>query len=331
MRLAVWLKKELPFSLRLYAVQVLSQFDILNVDYTVFDDFNLIEDQVFDLIWHPTLAGLWFPEYELYLRKEKIVATCHGVRPYIIPDDPKIDEDHKAYLNINRSATKVEWSKFKWRINRVIAVSDLAKKEISSVYDLPKDMIDVIHHGVNKSSFFPRETKTKPPFPYFLSVSQYQYVKNIDRLVEAFVMADLDDVYKLYLHLPNYEETIDAKNVILRTEPIGEEELAELYRDAYAFAFPTMHESFGLPVMEAMASGCPVITSKGTGTEEISGDAAILVDPYNVTEISEAIMSLVNDKTLYQDLVVKGLKRSRQFDWRTSAKLHLETFAKVLD
>ena len=311
-------------------MQILEQFDMLNVDYTVFDDFKLIEEQVFDVIWHPTLSGLWFPEYELYLRREKIVATCHGVRPFVLPDDPNLDDDHRAFMNVNRSAVRKEWAKFQWRASRVVVVSELAKREIMSVYDIPSSMIDVIYHGVNKSIFYPKVDDETPPHKYFLSVSQYQYVKNIDRLVQAFIQADLGNEFKLYLHLPDYEGSIDAKNVILRTSPINEDELGKLYREAYAFVFPTLHESFGLPVIEAMASGCPVITSKDTGTEEIAGDAAILVNPYSIDEICEAIRALGVNKVKYKDLKDKGLARSRRYDWLVSAQSHLKSFQKAI-
>ena len=327
MRIAVWLKNILPLSLSLYANEILKQFDSFGIEYKVFDDFAKIEGEIYDIIWHPTLSGLWFPEYEFYLRRDNIVATCHGVRPFILNED--LDDDQRAYNSVNKSAVRIEWAKFQWRISKVIAVSEVAKREITNVYELPEDMIDVIYHGVNKEVFYPRNNAKNPPYRYLLCVSQYQYVKNIDRLVESFVKANLDEETKLYLHLPDYEGKIEVDNVVVRTERLNSSELGELYRNAFAFVFPTLHESFGLPVIEAMASGCPVITSKNTGTEEVSGGAAILVDPLNVDEISAAIKTIVTDKLVYGELVKKGLERAQQFDWSISAKLHLETFRKA--
>jgi glycosyltransferase involved in cell wall biosynthesis len=109
-------------------------------------------------------------------------------------------------------------------------------------------------------------------------------------------------------------------------EPKSPSELAELYRGALAFVFPSIHETFGIPIIEAMASGCPVITSKGSACPEIAGDAALLVDPRSVEEIGTAMGRMVLDAGLRNRLRNDGVIRSKCFSWTKSAHRHLAVF-----
>lgn len=93
--------------------------------------------------------------------------------------------------------------------------------------------------------------------------------------------------------------------------------------------FPSLRESFGMPILEAMACGCPVITSNISACPEVAGDAALLVDPYSVDDIAGAMKRLIEDEPLRQSLRQKGLSRSRQFTWRKSARDHLKVFEKI--
>lgn len=95
--------------------------------------------------------------------------------------------------------------------------------------------------------------------------------------------------------------------------------------------FPSLHETFGMPILEAMACGCPVITSNVTACPEVAGDAALLVNPRSVDEIANAMRRLMEEQELRETLWERGLKRALQFTWRKSAKKHLEVFEKVLE
>ena len=125
-------------------------------------------------------------------------------------------------------------------------------------------------------------------------------------------------------------EKMDLKNQVYFPGYIGPTDLVYFYNLAEVFLFPSLYEGFGLPVLEAMACGCPVITSNISALPEVVGDAAILVNPYSVEEISTAMEKVLTNKTLRLELAEKGLKRAREFSWKKNARETLELYKKVL-
>ena len=107
--------------------------------------------------------------------------------------------------------------------------------------------------------------------------------------------------------------------------------LAYIYNLANLFIFPSFYEGFGLPPLEAMASGCPVVVSNVASLPEVCGDAAYYVNPYDVESIADGIYKVVDDKELRENLVQKGLERTKLFSWEKSAREHLKVFEEVLN
>ena len=166
-----------------------------------------------------------------------------------------------------------------------------------------------------------------------------QYKKNAERLVEAFglVARDLDDV-KLALagwQTPRFRrvlERIDALDVSRRIRVlghIGDAELVLLYGCASVFALPSLHESFGIPVLEAMACGAPIVTSNVYSLPEVCGDAAEYVDPYGVDSIAAGLTRVLEDPARAAELRSLGLERAAAFTWRRSAEQHLEWYERM--
>ena len=111
---------------------------------------------------------------------------------------------------------------------------------------------------------------------------------------------------------------------------IDNDDLPELYNAADIFIFPSLHETFGMPILEAMSCGCPVITSNVSSMPEIAGGAALLVSPYNVDEIGKAIYQVLTDEGLKEEMRERGLERAKQFSWRRCAEEHLKVYQEVL-
>jgi glycosyltransferase involved in cell wall biosynthesis len=166
-------------------------------------------------------------------------------------------------------------------------------------------------------------------FPYLLCVSNRKHHKNEFRLVEAFARASLPaGVHLVLTGKPTVELTncLERHHVAPRVHFVGavpEAKLPSLYHSAEAVVFPSLYEGFGLPVLEAMACGTPVVTANVTAMPEVAGGAALLVDPTSVEQIAVAIEQIISDTSLRAQLREKGLVRATQFSWtRTAAKVH---------
>jgi glycosyltransferase involved in cell wall biosynthesis len=166
--------------------------------------------------------------------------------------------------------------------------------------------------------------------------------KNLDRLIQAFALLkrqpSLEDVKLLiigdeihkYGSLRRAVETAGIRQDVRFFGFVPDSTLSALYRLASVFAFPSLYEGFGLPPLEAMACGAPVVTSKISSLPEVVGDAALLVDPYSVEDIAHALSRVLDDFTLAQDLIERGHRRARSFSWERSVKQIHDTYLKVL-
>jgi glycosyltransferase involved in cell wall biosynthesis len=228
-------------------------------------------------------------------------------------------------------------TKMGWHLNRnnyaaIVAVSEYAKQEISTYLHVSKDIIFPVYHGVDLEVFHPKNgSGDSENEAYLLHVSQPQPKKNVDRLVAAYALLDPQERPQLRLVAPGYTNSNLPDGIQLYQSSLKHDELAPLYRGALGFIFPSIHETFGMPILEAMASGCPVITSNTTGCAEIASDAALLVDPRATEDIERAMRRLVTVKELRHSLREKGIIRARQFTWRRSAEQHIAVFEQTLE
>ncbi|MBD1914971.1 MULTISPECIES: glycosyltransferase family 1 protein [Cyanophyceae] len=164
-----------------------------------------------------------------------------------------------------------------------------------------------------------------PRQPYFLYVGSHYTYKNLSRLIEAFAQTTLPDFKLLIAGVPDSRYTpalqaqVEAMGLGDRVQFLAYvpyDELPRLINQAIALVFPSLWEGFGLPVLEAMACGTPVITSNVSSLPEVVGDAALSIDPYNVGELAEAMTAVANDPTLWATLHQAGLARVKAFSWK---------------
>ena len=166
--------------------------------------------------------------------------------------------------------------------------------------------------------------------PFFLHVSQYQPVKNVHAIIAAYDQLSLSSKPDLLIVAPGFPDCDVPAGVNLIVKPLSQKELAKLYLAALAFVFPSIRETFGMPILEAMACGCPVITSNVTACPEVAGDAALLVNPRSVSDLADAMRRLAEDASLRAGLRQRGLDRASQFTWLRSAQQHLTVFERAL-
>lgn len=193
---------------------------------------------------------------------------------------------------------------------------------------VPSEKIFNVSCGVDPA-YHPADDTYGLPFPYLLCVSNRKRHKNEFRVVEAFSRSGLSSEIRLVFtgaSTAELSEFIERNHVtaqVFFTGVVPEEKLPSLYRGAVALVFPSLYEGFGLPVLEAMACGTPVVTANVTALPEVAGDAALLVDPTSVEQIAEAIRQIVSETALRQQLRERGLSRAARFSWEsTTARVH---------
>jgi glycosyltransferase involved in cell wall biosynthesis len=225
------------------------------------------------------------------------------------------------------------------RATRILTVSESSKRDILRFVDVPPDKIDVIYNAYDERfGAEPREedvVRVRERYQlhdeFVLYAGNVKPHKNLERVIQALhqVRARGLDHLKLVLigdEISRYtalRRAVHQHQLHKYVRFLGympEETLAVMYRLAAVFVFPSLYEGFGLPPLEAMASGTPVVTSNVSSLPEVAGDAAVLVDPYDPEAIADGIYRVLTDETLRRDLRHKGLQRASQFSWEDSAR-----------
>lgn len=211
------------------------------------------------------------------------------------------------------------------KAQKIITVSEFSKQQLVELLGIKSDLIRVIYNGVDPS-FALNTEKHDMGRPYLLYVGNRRKNKNLAAMLVAFAQAKIPkDFIFLLTGNPNPELIVllSKLRISKRVRFLGfvqEAELPKLYKGAYATMFVSLMEGFGLPVIESMASGTPVLTSNESSLPEIAGDAALCVSPYDVEAITDGINRLVSETELYNDFVEKGLRRAQNFSWQTTAQ-----------
>lgn len=212
---------------------------------------------------------------------------------------------------------------------RVIAVSKNTKKDIVKFYNVPSEKIEVVYNGYEKPTS-PKRLPNHPDRPYFLFTGTLQPRKNVPFLVRAFrAFHENNPAFRLVLAGKRgwlYDEIFaeikksGVERFIILAGYVTDHELISLYKNAHAFIMPSLYEGFGVPLLEAMSFGCPVISSFVSSLPEVGGDACLYFDPRNERDLTEKMDLIGKNEALRKELVAKGFDRVKLFSWKKCAE-----------
>jgi glycosyltransferase involved in cell wall biosynthesis len=291
------------------------------------------------LLWQlPQLAR----RYAMDLLHSQYIAPPFSPCPSAVTVHDILFESHPEYFDklfVLRSRLLVSQSIRK--SVEVFTVSDFSRRQISETFPINMSKVHTIHNGVDGKRFFPgthgQDIVKKYGLEsggYFLTVGRLEPRKNHANLLRAWAKLSNPRPRLVVVGQPHFgyqeifaqRQALDLSEDVAILENISDAELPAFYRHAKAFIFSSWAEGFGMPVLEAMASGIPVICSKTTALTEICGDAALLVPPENVQRFSDAIHELDLDPDKREVLARRGLSRAKEFGWESSSQIVREVY-----
>jgi len=255
-----------------------------------------------------------------------------GYRPLIYR--PNLRD--RFYLNLDYKGIK--------RAKRIITVSWATKSDLVHYLGIPDEQISVVYAGIDHSLFRPVSNRIYD-YPYVLFVGSEHPRKNFTGLLKAFSRLKGEPGFK-DLKLVNVGRAggpeadfrgqtmkvinaLDLAGDVICADFVPESELPAYYSGAEVFVLPSLYEGFGLPPLEAMACGCPVVTSNTSSLPEVVGEAGIMVNPYDTDSLAQAMRQVLTDAKIRDGMIRKGLKRAKRFSWEETARQTQKVYNKV--
>lgn len=292
---------------------------------------NIFSSRNFDIYFEPNFIPI-------NIKAKKTVVAVPDFSFHVHPEwHPK---DRISYFENNF------WKNID-RADRIIFISDYMKDCAANLYNFPKDRLRTIHLGFDSEIFrvYEKEealevrNKYTLPESFILVVGSVEPRKNLMNLLHAYLRLDenIRSDFKIVLvgfKGWNNREIMELlgkmKEDVVYLGYVPDSDLGKLYNIATAFVYPSLYEGFGLPPLEAMACGCPVVVSNVTSLPEVCGDAAYYVNPNDAESIAEGLYKMVTEESLRDSFTIKGLQRAENFSWERSAAEHLKVFEEVL-
>ncbi len=290
------------------------------------------------------------------VKRGKLVATIHDVKPLLFP---ALAPKRSLHQRIEEALVGDKWSK----LDHILTDSDCSRRDIVERCGVRADRITVVYPGVDLNRFRPKQVEVQAEVeerkskssarlpstltsaltldrPYVLSVAGPDPTKNVETLIEAFARlpSAIREAHDLLLagdfrRRGDLRERVAALGIekqVLFPGVVSDERLVELYQQAALLVFPSRYEGFGLPVLEAMACGCPVVSSNTSSLPEVAGDAALLVPPDDVAGFAQAMSRVLEDRETASAMKARGLSRAAQFTWERTARETVAVYRKVV-
>ena len=295
-----------------------------------------------DLVHYPYF-DLFFKTLPL-IRKRKTVVTIHDTTPLVFPEHYPPGIKGRLKFEAQKMTLKT--------VSRVITDSQNSKKDIAHYLGYPQKKIEVVYLAASKI-FQPIKEKNKLervskkyqlPLKFVLYVGDVNYNKNVLGLVKAckamklpLVIVGKQAVQKKFdqTNIENQSlvqliKQYGQDKEVIRVGYVPDEDLVVLYNLATVYCQPSFYEGFGLPVIQAMACGTPVVTSKEASLPEIAGQAAVLIDPYDINDITNGLSVAIEDEDLREQLIKRGLNQAKKFSWEKVANETYKVYQKVV-
>lgn len=260
-----------------------------------------------------------------HIRHNRTVVTFHDL--FVLTGEYSTTEFRARFARQAREAAD--------RADLIICVSAFTASQVRDLLRVPESRLRVVWHGVHPPLQPPAGDESRRPI--VLHVGALQARKNVERVIEAF--EQLPSPWRLVLAggagygaeaILQRIEASPARQRIEVTGYVSDERLEQLYRTAWMLAFPSLDEGFGIPVLEAMAHGLPVVTSNGSALREVGEGAALLVDPRQTEEIRAALHELAANAQLRGRLAEAGLARAKRYSWDMAAEKTWQVYAELL-
>jgi glycosyltransferase involved in cell wall biosynthesis len=297
-------------------------------EVTVVDTGYLIPSQLYGLLWERAMLPRLGEKHDI-----DVLYCPNGNAPVTRTDFQVVMCLHdvnamKGWSNdIHQLYRKLAVPRGARLADMLVTVSEFSAQEISTHLGISQSKIEVVYNGID-DFFFSEESEklSKLPENYILFVGSLNPRKNLECLVQSFetVQNRIDDDYKLVIIGPDNKNIfkkvdINETDKIVTPGFVSQAELKYAYEHADVFVFPSLYEGFGLPPLEALACGTPVVTSSTTSLGEIMQEGCIQVDPEDVEDISSAVLRLLEDNTLANQLTDEGIAYSKEFTWERSS------------
>ena len=267
------------------------------------------------------------------------VVTIHDMIPFVFP------ETHAPLTNLLFRYYIPRTLRF---VDQILTVSEAAKQDIVRFFGVASTRISVIPNGVSEQfNPTPSEAGTQVrnrigiPEDYVLSVGALQDRKNLGVVFEAYAALRARGIHHRLVVVGKkawkYEKSfrrlseLGLGGDVIFTGYVQDEDLPDVYRGAAAFVFPSLYEGFGLPPLEAMACGVPVITSNSSSLPEVVGDAGITLDPHDARGFSEALESVLGNDDMRRGMRARGIQRAAQYTWERAARSHVMVYERVAE